>query len=371
MTENRRRILKRDPNPHLFRPIKFRSVELKNRIMLSPMCQYSAIDGMPDDWHFVHLASRAVGGAALVFTEATHVSPQGRITPHCLGIWNDAQRDAFCRIADFIHMQGSVPGIQIGHAGRKASTNPPWDGAGPIQPQDPRGWQVIAPSSVPFDLGWQTPKTMDKSDIKKIYDQFALASRRSLEAGFKIIELHSAHGYLSHSFLSPLSNHRQDDYGGSLENRTRFLLETIDAIRSEWPSENPLFLRLSCTDWVKNGLTLQDTIKIAKLITKQGNVDLIDCSSGGNHPKQKIPVHPGYQIPFAENIKRDVSIPTAAVGLLHSPDFCEEVIANQRADLVVLGRTLLADPYWPLHAATKLSAKKANWPKQYERANIF
>lgn len=370
MSENKRRILQRDRNPHLFRPIELRSITARNRIMMSPMCQYSATDGMPDEWHYVHLASRAVGGAGIVFTEATHVAPEGRITPNCLGIWNNDQRDAFKRIAAFIADRGAVPAMQIGHAGRKASTSRPWDGADPISPDHPDGWQVIGPSTQPF-ADWQTPTAMDDDVISRVHDDFTRSTRRAREAGFKLLELHSAHGYLGHSFLSPLSNDRTDRYGGSLENRARFLMETIDAIRREWPEELPLFVRLSCTDWVDGGLTLDDTVNVVKAISARGDVDLIDCSSGGNDPRQKIPVHPGYQIPLAETVKRETGMKTAAVGLLHSPDFCEEIIANDRADLVVLGRTLLADPYWPHHAASKLRAENHAWPVQYERSDIF
>ena len=325
---------------------------------------------MPEEWHYVHLASRAVGGAGIVFTEATHVSPEGRITPNCLGIWNDDQRDAFKRIAAFIADQGAVPAMQIGHAGRKASTARPWDGAGPLAPDSDQGWQVIGPSALPF-ADWQTPVEMDGDAIARVLQDFADAARRAREAGFKLLELHAAHGYLGHSFLSPLSNRRTDGYGGSLENRSRFLMETLGAIRREWPEDLPLFVRLSCTDWVDGGLTLGDTVEVVKRLAAGGNVDLIDCSSGGNDTRQQIPVHPGYQIPLAETVKRETGMATGAVGLLHSPDFCEEVIANGRADLVVLGRTLLADPYWPLHAATKLHAENMTWPVQYERSDIF
>lgn len=370
MSENKRRILQRDRNPHLFRPIAFRSVTARNRVMMSPMCQYSATDGMPEEWHYVHLASRAVGGAGIVFTEATHVSPEGRITPNCLGIWNDDQRDAFRRIAAFVADQGAVPAMQIGHAGRKASTARPWDGAGSLSPDTPEGWQVVGPSALPF-ADWQIPIAMDQAGIDRVMDDFAAAALRAREAGFRLLELHAAHGYLGHSFLSPLSNTRTDGYGGPLENRARFLMETIAAVRREWPDDLPLFVRLSCTDWVDGGLTLDDTVDVVKRIMATGDVDLIDCSSGGNDPRQKIPVHPGYQIPLAETVKRETGMATAAVGLLHSPDFCEEVIANGRADLVVLGRTLLADPYWPLHAASKLRAENLDWPVQYERSNIF
>lgn len=371
MAENKRRIFQRDQNPHLFRPVEFRSVTARNRVMMSPMCQYSGTDGMPNEWHYVHLGSRAVGGAGIVFTEVTHVAPEGRITPNCLGIWSNEHRDAFKRIAHFVGEQGAVPAMQIGHAGRKASTARPWDGAGPLSADHADGWQVIGPSALPYADTWQTPIAMDSDAITRVMDDFATATRRAREAGFQILELHSAHGYLGHSFLSPLSNHRDDDYGGPLESRARFLLETLDAIRSEWPDDLPFFLRLSCTDWVDGGLTLEDTVEVVKMIAARGDVDLIDCSSGGNDPRQQIPIHPGYQIPLAETVKRETGMRTAAVGLLHSPDFCEEVIANERADLVVLGRTLLADPYWPLHAAKKLHAENLDWPVQYERSNIF
>jgi 2,4-dienoyl-CoA reductase-like NADH-dependent reductase (Old Yellow Enzyme family) len=260
--------------------------------------------------------------------------------------------------------------MQIGHAGRKASTARPWDGAGPLAPDHPDGWQVIGPSALPF-ADWQTPEPMTDDVIDRVQSDFAASARRAREAGFRMLELHAAHGYLGHSFLSPLSNTRTDSYGGSLENRARFLMETIDAIRTEWPDDLPLFLRLSCTDWVEGGLSLEETVEVVGMIAARGDVDLIDCSSGGNDPRQEIPIHPGYQIPLAETVKRETGMATAAVGLLHSPDFCEEVIANGRADLVVLGRTLLADPYWPLHAASKLKAENLDWPVQYERSDIF
>ena len=337
---------------------------------MSPMCQYSATDGIPEEWHHVHLCSRAVGGAGVVFTEATHISPEGRITPNCLGIWNDEQRDAFKRTTSFISEQGAIPAIQIGHAGRKASTSRPWEGTRSFSPKEPGGWQTIAPTDQPF-ADWHPPKAMNSGMIDQVLNDFSKAARRALEAGFRLLEIHAAHGYLAHSFLSPLSNSRTDGYGGNIENRARFITEAINAVRASWPNDLPLFLRLSCTDWVEGGLTLDDTVKIVRLIRERGDVDLIDCSSGGNDPRQQIPVHPGYQVPFAERIKRETDMKTAAVGLLHSPDFCEEIIANGRTDLVVLGRTLLADPYWPLHAATKLRAKNLPWPVQYERANIF
>ena len=368
MSENSRRILKRDRNPHLFRPLVMRSVKLRNRIMMSPMCQYSAADGMPDDWHRVHLGSRAVGGAGIVFTEATHVAPEARITPHCLGIWNDRQRDALASIAAFISARGAVPALQIAHAGRKASTARPWEGSRPLPRPD--AWQTVGPSALPYG-DFPTPRELSAAEIAETYEQFAAAAKRGRKAGFRLVEIHAAHGYLIHSFLSPLSNRRTDRYGGALENRARFLLETIEAVRSEWPEDLPMFVRLSCSDWVEGGLELADIVMVAKWIAASGDVDLIDCSSGGNDPRQRIPIHPGYQVPFAETVRREAGIATAAVGLLHSPDFCEEVVANGRADIVALGRAFLADPHWPLQAARKLGAEDVSWPVQYERANIF
>ena len=368
--ETRRRVMRRDPNPFLFRPITFRSVTVRNRIAVSPMCQYSADDGMPDDWHLVHLGARAVGGAGIVFTEATHVEPRGRITPNCLGLWNDAQRDALKRIAAFVAAQGATPGIQLAHAGRKASVAVPWEGNRPLAPDD-GGWHVIGPSAIPFADGHSVPREMDQGDIAGVIGAFESATIRAREAGFSIIELHAAHGYLIHEFLSPLSNHRTDAYGGSLDNRARFLMETLDAIRGQWTGDRPLFVRLSCTDWVDGGWTIDDTVALARMLKSRGDVDLIDCSSGGNDPRQRIPVHPGYQVPFAERVRREAGIATSAVGLLHSPDGAEEVLANGRADLVVLGRSMLADPHWPLHAASALRAEGVAWPVQYERSNIF
>ena len=368
--EDARRVLRRDPNPHLFRPISFRSVTVKNRIMMSPMCQYSAVDGVADDWHFAHLAARAVGGAGIVCVEATHVEARGRITPGCLGLWNDAQRDQLVRIVRFVESHGAVPGIQLAHAGRKGSAARPWDGGKALAPEVGR-WPTIAPSALPFAPDWPAPEAMDRAALDVVVGAFRQAARRAREAGFKLIEIHGAHGYLIHEFLSPLSNRRTDAYGGTLENRARFLMECLDAVRAEWPAELPLFLRLSITDWVEGGWSADDSVALARLVKARGDVYLIDCSSGGNDPRQAIPVHPGYQVPFAERIKRESGIATAAVGLIHSPDMAEEIMANGRADLIVLGRTLLHDPYWPLHAATVLKAKNAAWPVQYERANIF
>lgn len=369
--ENARRILKRDPNPHMFRPVQFRSVTARNRIMLSPMCQYSGQDGLSNDWHFVHLGARASGGAGWVFTEAVHIEPRGRITPHCLGLWNDEQRDRLARIARFVSEQGAVPGIQLGHAGRKASVGRPWEGSHPL-PAEAGGWEdVVSASALPYASQWQVPQAMSREQIAESLAALGSATRRAREAGFRALELHGAHGYLIHQFLSPLSNQRTDEYGGSFENRIRFLQESIQVVRQEWPEDLPLFLRLSCTDWVDGGWTLDDTVRLATLLRFQGDVDLIDCSSGGNDPRQQIPIHPGYQIPLAQAVRSRADIATGAVGLIHSPDLAESVIANGQADLVILGRALLADPAWPLRAAAALKAENVEWPKQYERSNIF
>ncbi|MGD8429758.1 MAG: NADH:flavin oxidoreductase/NADH oxidase [Ectothiorhodospiraceae bacterium] len=368
--ENTRRILRRDPHPHLFRPIRFRSVEARNRIMLSPMCQYSAEDGLPNDWHFVHLGARAAGGAGIVFTEAVHVEPRGRITHHCLGLWNDEQRDRLARIAGFVEQQGGVPAIQLGHAGRKASVGRPWEGTKPIPPER-GGWETISASDVPYAESWQPPAPMSQEDIHDAIETLRGAVRRAREAGFRILEIHAAHGYLFHQFLSPLSNRRTDRYGGSFDNRARFLLESLDAVRREWPDDLPLFVRLSVTDWVDGGWSVEDSVRLCRILRDRGDVDLIDCSSGGNDPRQRIPIHPGYQIPFAQRIRAEVGIATGAVGLIHSPDLAESVIANGQADLAILGRALLADPVWPLRAAAALKAQDVEWPVQYERSNIF
>jgi 2,4-dienoyl-CoA reductase-like NADH-dependent reductase (Old Yellow Enzyme family) len=369
MTENQRRIASRPRDPFLFRPMTFRSVTARNRIAVSPMCQYSAKDGVPDDWHLVHLGSRAVGGAGIVFAEATHVEARGRITPHCLGLWNETQRDAFARIASFVAAQGAVPAIQLGHAGRKAGCATPWQGSAPL-PREEGGWDVIGPSPLPFAEGHPTPAELDGPAIEEVLASFARSTAYAREAGFKIVELHAAHGYLLHSFLSPLSNRRDDDYGGSFDNRIRLLMRTLDAMRRDWPAELPLFIRISASDWVEGGWDLAQSVELAKRLKARGDVDLVDCSSGGNDPRQQIPLHPGYQAPFADVIRREAGIPTGAVGLIHSPDMAELILASGQADLVFLGRTLLCDPYWPIQAAKKLRAD-VNWPVQYERGDIF
>jgi 2,4-dienoyl-CoA reductase-like NADH-dependent reductase (Old Yellow Enzyme family) len=370
VSENERRILRRDPHPHLFRPLTIRSVTVKNRIMLSPMCQYSATDGLMNDWHFAHLAARAAGGAGIVFTEAVHTEPRGRITRYCLGLWNDQQRDRMKRVVDFIVSQEAVPAIQLGHAGRKGSASRPWEGTRPI-PVAEGGWELISATNRPYAEGWPAPMAMTKAMIRRSIEDFAAAVRRGREAGFRIVEMHAAHGYLIHQFFSPLSNDREDEYGGSFENRIRFLLETIDAVRAEWPADLPVFLRISATDWIEGGWTLDDSIALCRVLQSRGGVDLIDCSSGGNDPRQQIPIHPGYQVPFAAAIRSNTGLKTGAVGLIHSPDMAESIVANGQADLVILGRTLLADPVWPLRAANQLKAAGVKWPIQYERANIF
>ena len=350
----------------LFFSLKIRSIELKNRIAVSPMCQYSSVNGFPNDWHLVHLGSRAVGGAGLIFTEATAVSPEGRISPDDAGIWNDDQANAYKRITSFIKSQNSVPGIQLAHAGRKASTYSPWKGSGKVAVEN-GGWQTIAPSAIPFADNFPHPKEMDDNDIKLVIDQFKDAALRSIEAGFKVIELHFAHGYLVHEFCSPISNQRTDKYGGSLENRCRLAIEITKSVREVIPDGTPLFVRISSTDWVEGGWDIDQSVQLTKWLKDVG-VDLIDCSSGGNVPNAKIPASPGYQIPFAEKIKNEVGILTGGVGLITTAEQAEEIISSGRADIVLLAREMLRDPYWALHSAKKLNVDLTDWPNQYLRA---
>lgn len=348
--------------PNLFSPLTLRQVTLRNRIGVSPMCMYSAIDGIPNSWHMVHLGSRAVGGAGLVIAEATSVSPEGRISPADTGIWNEEQAAAWARIAEFIGNQGAVPAIQLAHAGRKAGTSPPWDGGRPITDL---GWDLIGPSPVAFGDGFLAPREMGLEDISCVIAMFADAAQRSLNAGFRIVEVHAAHGYLLHQFCSPRSNFRTDGYGGSFENRTRLLREVISAVRRVWPMELPVFLRVSATDWVNDGWTIDDTIAVSAIARDLG-VDLVDVSSGGNIASVQVPVGPGYQVPFAERIRREAGIPTAAVGLITDPLQAEAIINKGQADIVLLARESLRDPYWPRRAASVLgSTIKA--PKQYLR----
>lgn len=353
--------------PALFQPLTLRGITLSNRIAVSPMCEYSSTDGFASDWHLVHLGSRAVGGAALVVTEAAAVEARGRISPQDLGIYRDEHIEMLARITSFIQEQGAVPGIQLAHAGRKASTYRPWDGSGEV-PAELGGWQTVAPGAIRFAPNYPLPHALTQVEIAGIVQSFKAAAQRSLKAGFQVIEIHAAHGYLLHEFLSPLSNQRSDSYGGSLLNRMRFLLETVDAIHEVWPAEFPLFVRLSASDWTEGGLTIADSVQIARELKKH-DVDLIDASSGGNVAHAKIPATPGYQVPFAGQIRREAGIRTGAVGLITQPEQANEILSNQEADLIFLARELLRDPYWPLHAAHALRYH-ISWPKQYERAKI-
>ncbi|GAB3903541.1 NADH:flavin oxidoreductase/NADH oxidase [Larkinella knui] len=351
---------------NLFSPLTIRSVQFKNRIAVSPMCQYSSEDGFANDWHLVHLGSRAVGGAGLVITEATAVSPEGRISPDDLGIWKDEHLVNLKRIAAFIEAHGAVPGMQLAHAGRKASHNRPWDGGKFIAPDAERGWQTVAPSPVPFIPAEPVPRELTAEEIEKVIGDFVAASRRAAEAGFKVIELHAAHGYLIHEFLSPLSNRRTDHYGGSFENRIRFLLEILERVQTVWPADYPLLVRISATDWSEGGWTADDAVALSAILKDKG-VDLIDCSTGGNVAGARIPLGPGYQVQFAEKVKKETGILTGAVGLITTPEQANEIIVSGQADLVLLAREFLRDPYFPFHAAQKLGAE-VEWPAQYVRA---
>lgn len=348
----------------LLSPLTVRNVTLKNRIAMSPMCQYTAKDGFANDWHLVHLGTRAVGGAGLIIAEATAVAPEGRITPGDLGLWSDEHVDGLKRITDFIHGQGSVAGIQIAHAGRKASCALPGEGGKQLD-LNSGGWNTVAPSAIPFSPGERAPEMLGKAAIMQLITDFGAAAARAREAGFDVIEIHSAHGYLLQEFLSPLSNHRTDEYGGSFENRTRLLLQVTEAVRSVWPDENALFVRISSTDWTEGGWTLEESIGLAYLL-KNAGVDLIDCSSGGNIFNAKIPAAPGYQVPFAGALRK-TGIMTGAVGLITSSNQAEEILREEKADLIMMGRELLRNPYFPLHAAKELG-EEIQWPGQYLRA---
>jgi 2,4-dienoyl-CoA reductase-like NADH-dependent reductase (Old Yellow Enzyme family) len=351
----------------LFSPLKLRDLELPNRIVMSPMCQYSSVDGFANDWHLVHLGSRAVGGAGLIVVEATAVSPEGRITPADLGLWKDEQIPKLREIVDFIHEQGARVGIQLAHAGRKASMDVPWKPERVVPPEE-GGWtNVVAPSPLPFSDRYPKPIELDTAGIRRIIECFRAATQRAMEGGFGVIEIHSAHGYLLHEFLSPLSNQRTDGYGGSFENRIRLLLEVVTAVRSLWGESKPLFVRISATDWVENeGWDLVQSIKLARKLKELG-VDLIDVSSAGLVPYAKIQVGPAYQTPFAEQIRKEAGIPTGAVGMITEAAQAAEIIRKDQADLVLLAREFLRDPYWPLHAAATLGGT-ASWPVQYLRA---
>jgi 2,4-dienoyl-CoA reductase-like NADH-dependent reductase (Old Yellow Enzyme family) len=353
---------------HLFSPWTIKSVTLRNRIGVSPMCQYSSEDGVATDWHLVNLGAPAVGGAALVIAEATAVAREGRITPGCAGIWAEKHIEPLARITRFIKQHGAVPGLQLAHAGRKASAARPWEGGANL-PDDAGGWPVIGPSAVAFGGGLtRVPQAMTETDIVRVQAEFAAAARRSLSAGYEWLEIHAAHGYLLQEFLSPLSNRRSDRYGGSFDNRIRFLLETTRAVRAVWPERLPMSVRLTCTEWVPGGWDIEDSVELARRLKLEG-VDLIDCSSGGNVPDAKVPVAPGYQVPLAERIRHEAGIATAAVGKITQPAHADEIIRRGHADLVLLGRVILRDPYWALHAERALGVFGALTPPvQYARS---
>lgn len=354
---------------HLFSPLTINGITLRNRIGVSPMCQYSAEDGMPNDWHLVHLGSRAVGGAGLVMAEATAVEPRGRISPADLGIYTDAHAGEFERITRFIKEQGAVPGIQLAHAGRKASTQKPWerDEKGPAVPNEKGGWDVVGPSAAPFANDYKSPEALSKEAIRDIQENFRQATIRAREAGFEWVEFHGAHGYLAHSFYSPLSNRRTDAYGGSFDNRIRFTIETVRMMRDEWPADYPFSVRISATDWEEDGWTGDDSVALAARLKEEG-VDIIDCSSGGNTPNPDIPVGAGYQVPFAERVRHEAGIATVAVGLINQGMQADEIIRNGRGDLVLLAREMLRDPYWPYRVADEIhQTDNVAVPSQYKR----
>lgn len=349
----------------LFSPLPVKGLVLKNRIVVSPMCQYSAEDGFANDWHLVHLGSRAVGGAALVIAEATAVSPEGRISPDDQGIWKDEHIAMLQRITDFIHRQHAYAGIQLAHAGRKASTLSPWKGNMQIHRAD-GGWQTVAPSALPFREADEVPLMLDEQGIQKVIADFAAAAGRAVVAGYDVIELHAAHGYLLHQFLSPLSNHRTDEYGGSFENRIRLLLEVVAAVQAEMAAHMPLFVRISATDWAEGGWDIEQSVQLSAVLADKG-VDLIDVSTGGLVTGIRIPLEPGYQAPFAERIRKETGILTGAVGLINSAQQAEQILEDEQADLILMARELLRDPHFPLHAAFQLGDEPAYLP-QYERA---
>ena len=355
-------------DPHLFSPLSLRGLTLPNRVAVSPMCQYSSEDGFANDWHLVHLGSRAVGGAGLVLTEAAAVEARGRISPQDLGIWKDEHVDFLKRITRFVSEHGAVPGIQLAHAGRKASTYRPWaEGRGEVPPNQ-GGWPVVGPNAEPFAEGYPQPAALGEAELGEIVGAFADAAGRAFDAGFKVAEIHAAHGYLLHSFLSPLVNTRSDRYGGSFENRVRLLLEVTDAVRAVWPEDLPLFVRVSASDWAKGGWTVEDSVALARRLKERG-VDLIDCSSGGAVLGVDIPAGPGYQLPFAAQVRREAGVPTGAVGLITEAEQADRIIREGEADLVLLARELLRNPYWPLQAARELGlAAKPLWEPQYQRA---
>ena len=352
--------------PRLFEPLTLRGITFPNRIAVSPMCQYSAVEGHATDWHLVHLGGLAQGGAGLVLTEAVAVKPEGRISPQDLGLWEEDQVQPLARIAHFIASQGAIPGIQLAHAGRKACTQAPWRGGGATIPITEGGWSPVAPSGLPFDAGWASPSVLDPAGISAVVEAFKSAARRAMAAGFQVVEVHAAHGYLLHQFLSPLSNVRTDDYGGRFENRTRLLQQVVAAVREVWPERLPLFVRLSATDWAEGGWNPEESVALCRILRELG-VDLVDTSSGGLVPGAGIPLGPGYQVPFAQKIRHEAGIPTGAVGLITEPAQAEAILDEGKADLVLLGRELLRDPRWPMRAAQALGAS-LSWPPQYLRA---
>ena len=349
----------------LFKPLNLRDITFRNRIGISPMCQYSSRDGVANHWHLVHLGSRAVGGAGLIMQEATSVSPEGRISPGDLGLYNDVQQEALKPIVEFIKLHGATPGIQLAHAGRKAGCAVSWEGGGKL-PVEKGGWQTVAPSAIPFKPGDITPLGLNNDGIHQVVEDFRAATSRAWEAGYEVVEIHAAHGYLIHQFLSPLSNHRSDLYGGSFDNRIRLLLEVVQAVRGVWPESLPLFVRISATDWAEGGWNPEESVKLSAILKTKG-VDMIDCSSGGLVPDAVIPFEPGYQVVFADKIKHQAGIPTAAVGLITSAHQAEEILSFEKADLILIGRASLADPYFPLHAA-RILGSEVQWPLQYLRA---
>jgi 2,4-dienoyl-CoA reductase-like NADH-dependent reductase (Old Yellow Enzyme family) len=351
---------------HLFEPLRMRDVTLKNRIVVSPMCQYSSTDGFATDWHFVHHGSRAVGGAALIIFEASAVEARGRITDWDLGIYKDEHIEFLARIVRFLHEHGSIAGIQLAHAGRKASTRRPWDGGTHIKPNEEHGWQTVSASDIPFTDGTTPPHALTRDEVHGITAKFAESAKRAFKAGFRVVEIHGAHGYLIHQFLSPLSNRRNDEYGGSFDNRIRFALEVTDAIRKEWPKELPLFFRVSATDWHERGWNADECVRLSAILRDRG-VDLIDCSSGGLVPGVPIPVGSGYQVAFAERIRREAKVRTGAVGMINAPEQADTIVRTGQADIIIMARALLRDPYWALHAAPVLH-QHADLPPQYERA---
>lgn len=351
----------------LFTPLNIKNIEFKNRIAISPMCQYSAVDGFANDWHLVHLGSRAVGGAGLIMQEATAVSPEGRITPADLGLYKEEHIEKMKSIAKFIHQNGAIAGVQLAHAGRKASCSIPWNGGNQLKERD-GGWQTVAPSAIAFNQEDEAPQALDANGIQKVIADFKIAAGRAYQAGYEVIEIHAAHGYLIHQFLSPLSNHRTDDYGGSFENRIRLLLEIVEALKTVWPADFPLFVRISATDWAEGGWNPDEAVRLSVLLKRNG-VDLIDCSSGGMVSHAKIPIAPGYQVAFAERIKKESGILTGAVGLITDAQQAEDILAKGQADLILIARASLRDPYFGLNAARILN-DDIDWPLQYARAKL-